>query len=60
MVKTQGLLDGYMHGSYLFHFKFSVDINGQQANRQSFLTIYDISNGKVASFLVSKKFFACD
>jgi hypothetical protein len=45
-----------MHDSYLFH--FTVVINGQQADRQSLLTIYTISNVKVASFLVARKFFA--
>jgi hypothetical protein len=57
MVTTQGLLDRYMHGSYLFH--FTVDINWQQADRQSLLTIYAISYMKVTSFLVSGKFFSC-
>jgi hypothetical protein len=48
-----------MHGSYLFH--FTVVINGQQADRQSLLIIYAISNVKVASFLVARKyFFACE
>ena len=56
--KTQGILDKFMYGCYLSY--FTVDMNGQQADRQSFLTIYAISNVKVAFFLVAGNFFACE
>jgi hypothetical protein len=58
MVETQGILDRYMYGCYLLH--FTVDINGQQADGQSFLTIYAISNVKVAFFSIAGNFFACE